>query len=192
MAVLRRYAYWQVLRDVRIPGVDVGAQEELDRAAVTFARVVHALNAGAFQLAAWSDERGKLTLGVVQRGGKDSELGLWPLIPLVVAGGAAAYGGWILVDAWLAVRALEARTDAARAQAQVAATAAVAAAPNAEAAAKIADALERANRAAANVQPGLLDRLAGAAGAISQTVKDSSGTALLVLAGLWLWSRRRA
>lgn len=191
-AVLRRYAWWSELRsEGRALGIDVAAQDDADRQAVAFAQVVRGLDHAELELVGWQGERGALTLGVVRRGTVPGALGLWPLVSVVVVG-AVLTAAWVLVDAWLSARTIEAKSDALRAQAQAQATAAIAAAPDADAADKLARALERANRAAAGVQPSLLDKLAGYAASATDVVGGGlGGGGLLILFGLWYWSQRK-
>lgn len=208
-AVLQRHAFWSELVSPR----DVGAMravltaalesagitrlaqenEQANANAVKFARVVAGLNAGQFEVAhRMADEKSDaLTLGIVRAGSIPHSLQLWPLVPVIVVG-AVLYGAWVLVDAWLSMRTLEAQSDALRAKTQAAVSDAVArvGAQDPQAAAALAEALERANNAAAGVHPGLLDKLAGAVADVGAGVRDSSG--LLLAFGLaWLWSRRK-
>lgn len=193
-SVLGRYAFCQSLEALResIPANLLAEHDQANANAVTFARTVRGLNADALELAHhMDDEQGSvLTLGIVRKGAIPTTLSLWPIVPVIVIG-AAAYGVWVLLDAWLSVRTLEAQNDALRAKTTAAVTAAIAAAPSPAAAEAMADALERANNAANNVQPGLLDKLAGAASEVGKSVRDSSALLLLVGAA-WLWSRRKA
>ncbi len=198
-AVLARYAFWEVLYLGASPGdaglADVTAQNlAADVAARSFAKVVAGLNDGSLELvhSTESEQGSQLTLGVMRANAVPKSLGMWPIVPIIIIG-AAAYGGWVLVNAWLSVRKLEAENDALRARTAAAVSAAVVrvGATDPQAAAQLADALERANNAASNVQPGLLDKLAGAVGDVGKGVRDSAGIFLL-LGAAWLWSRRRA
>ncbi|MGV1080695.1 MAG: hypothetical protein ACOYD1_12760 [Candidatus Nanopelagicales bacterium] len=203
-AVLARYAFWQELAPVttyqagaaELVGADVvSANHAADDAAVKFAQAVAGLNSGALELAHHLDAEqngGPLTLGIVRAGTIPKTLGMWPLVPVIVVG-AALYGGWLLVNAWLSVRAIEAQNDALRAKTSAVVTDAIAraGAQNPAAARALADAFERANNAAQNVQPGLLDKLAGIGSNVAEGLLDNS-TLLLLLGGAWLWSRRKA
>lgn len=207
-AVLRRYAFWRELVSPRSVGANsqtitdalqaagivsvIHENDQADDAAVKFAQAVKLLNAGALELAHHTDERGQvLQLGVVRAGSIPTTLQLWPIVPVIVVG-AALYGAFVLFDAWLSMRTLEAQSDQLRAKTQAAVSDAVtrAGAQSPQAASMLADALERANNAAAGVQPGLLDRLAGAVSDVGSGIRDSSGLLLLVGAA-WLWSRRK-
>ena len=195
-AVLGRYAFYDSICK-SAPGVLSPAlmaeNSALDDAAVKFSQGIAGLNSGALELAHHIEqEQGDaLTLGVVRAGSIPHTLQMWPIVPVIVIG-AAAYGGWVLLNAWLSVRALEAQSDALRVKTAAAVTAAVvrAGAQDPHAASVLADALERANNAAAGVQPGLLDTLARGAREVGTAVADSSWL-LLVAGAAWLWSRRR-
>jgi hypothetical protein len=192
-AVLGRYAFYEAICKTHphvLPPALQADNATADVAAVRFAQAGQGLDSGKLELAhhTESEQGGELTLGIVVAGSVPSSLELWPLVGVIVVG-AALVGTWLLVDAWLSVRALESQSDALRAKTAAAVTDAIARANPADAQA-IASALERANNAANNVQPGLLDRLASAAGDVTTAVRDSSWL-LLALGGYWLWSRRR-
>jgi hypothetical protein len=198
-AVLSRYAHWQVLRLATFPSsgalpTNIVSENELaDANAVKFAKLLAGLNAGQLEIAhRMNDEGGSLVLGIVRAGSIPHSLALWPIVPVIVVG-AVLYGAWVLADAWLSMRTLEAQSDSLRAKTQAAVSDAVAraGAQSPQAAAMLADALERANNAASGVQPGLLDKLAGAVADVGTGIRDSSGL-LLLLGAAWLWSRRGA
>lgn len=197
-AVLARYAFYESICKSAPQSLSQALIDEnaaADAAAVKFAQAVAALNTGKLELAHWSAQEqnaGALTLGVVRAGSIPRELGLWPIVPVIVIG-VAAVGVWLVVNAWLSVRQLEAQSDALRAKTQAAVSLAVtqAGARDPAAATVIAAALERANAAASGVQPGLLDKLAGAVGDVGGGLRDNA-TLLLVLGAAWAFSRRRA
>lgn len=201
-AVLARYAFFLELRRATLAGgahlpIDPSVTAEnlaADDAAVKFAQGVAGLNDGTLELAHWSDSEqpgAALTLGIVRAGSIPHTLAMWPIVPVIVIG-VAAYGTWLLVNAWLSVRTLEAQSDALRVKTAAAVTDAVAraGAQSPQAAAMLADALERANNAANNVQPGVLDALARGVSSVGGAVRDS-GWLLLLLGGAWLYSRRK-
>jgi hypothetical protein len=209
-AVLARYAFWQELTQYRNVGAAdatlsaalqsagivalIQEHEAQNAAAVKFAQVVAALNRKQLELAHWSSDEqndGALTLGIVRAGSIPTELG-WAFVPVIVIG-VAAVGLWVVVNAWLSVRQLEAQNDALRAKTQAAVSNAVASVgvKDPQAARMLADALERANAAASGVQPGMLDKLAGAVGDAGRGLQDNA-TLLLLLGAAWAFSRRRA
>jgi hypothetical protein len=207
LAVLRRYAYWQSLVSsaqpyggvallAKLVGGDlVNANDNADFAASQFASVLRGLDDGSLELVGWVESASStdVTLAVTKAGLIARPLGFWPLVPVLVVGALVVGAGVYLANAWVAMRAVEANADALRAQTQAKVTAAVAgvAAQDPQAAAALADALERANNAAAGVQPGLLDQLAKGLANVTAPLRDAGSSGLLVLAALWYFATRK-
>lgn len=192
-AVAARFAYWESLVDTAAdfavdPADIIGAEltqrnVAANEVARKWALVVRALDAGEAQLAAWSEtEGGSLHLGVVRR--DTLTLQGWPLVPLIVVG-ALSVGAWMIADAWLTARTIEADALLLRSQTEAAASKAVveASRTNPQAAAVLADALKRASSQASQPASSVFDRLLGASG-------QSTVGIGLILAALWLLSRK--
>lgn len=209
LAIARRAAFWDALRReaTRMLGADAemamqtiaGAELyarnlQADRDAATFAELVSGLTAGRYQLAPWVEADGRdvaTHFGVVRAG----QLGLWPLVPvLIIAAGAAALAGaWVLADLYLQSRKLEAEADQTRAQTASRITAAVTqlSASDPQAAAQLATALSQANAAANAAQPSWLDRLVqGAKDVVAGAATSGFGGVAVALGLLWLLSKR--
>ena len=196
LAVLRRYAFWHALQQT-LPGAAAtlaAEHREQDELAQRFAALLRGLDAGTLQVLPWREATegpAVLRLGVVPAGAIGAGTLGFPILA-VIAVGAAAVGAWVLLDAWLAARKLEANTDALRAKTQAEVTRAVTqlSATDPMGARQLANALTAANRAAANVQPGILERIGETVDKITETVSDNSSW-LLALAAVWLFGRRR-
>lgn len=168
-----------------------------DNTAKSWARAIGALDAGQAELAAWSDDK-QLNLGVVVKGTLPRPLEMWPILPIIVGAAAiaAGVGAWLLIDAWLDARTIEAGTARVHAETQKAITDAVAAMGakmGPQAAALLADALAKANAAAQQPPSGIMDQLRQMAGGAIQTVTEHTGAVasggLLILLGLYLASK---
>jgi len=202
LAVARRWAFARSLeRSATAAGVSLAllspavarANAEADQHARAWAAMLAGLRTGALVLLPWS-QRTEAGLGPVHYGvARAGALGVWQLVPALIVGAAAALAsaGWLLSNAWLSARAVQAEADKIRAQTAAAVSGAIteAAKTSPAAAAQLAQALDQANRAAAGAQPSILNSLAGAVDATAFTVRESGPW--LVLAGLYLLGRRR-
>lgn len=219
-AVTARWAYWNTLTRIAnsygytpeqllLMGASAGAYDQktatriandnagADNNAKSWARAVMALDSGRAELATWTDDK-QLHLGAVVKGTLPRPLELWPLLPIIVGAGliAAGVGTWLLVDAWLDARTIEAEAARTHAETQKAATdavAAIGAKMGPEAAKLLADAIAKANGAAQQPPQGILSQLASMAGGALQTVQQAStglaDNTLLILVGLYLASK---
>lgn len=214
-AIAARLAFWRSLQMSAAAAAGVAASPALlsqllgaqlmqanaiaDRNASSYAKLLAGLDSGALVLVAWSagDERspGPLQLGIARSDVKPGALGQWQVLPIVVRVAsqvAIAAGAWILANAWTTSKELEAQASKTRADtsAKVAAAVTTLAKTDPGRAQALADALARAQSAADQAQPGLLDQLVGSLRDLTSGVKDS-GVGLLLLGLLWMWSRRR-
>lgn len=199
--VAARWAYWNTLKreaaryGVNVAGV-VGAElatahDQADVAAGQWAGMVRQLDVGRAQLAAWTVpgelDGGQLRLGVVVAGSIPTNLSLWPIVPIIVyaAGAAISVGTWLLADAWLGARKIEAETARLQAQTQAKITQAVAAAAaqgGPDAAATVADAIAKANASAQQPTASIFDQILGGIGNLIPTTPGGvGGLALLVI-----------
>lgn len=209
-AVVGRYLFWASLKqDTARAGVSaaqlVGPElaqvhERADAAARQWATVIRSLDTGRAQLAGWTvpGEAGPqaLRLGVVVAGTLPTSLSLFPLVPIIVyaVAGGLAVGTWLLTDAWLDARKLEAETGliVATTRSKISATIAAIAATNPAAAAAVADAVVKANASAGAPQTkGILDKLADLVPDLP-SAGDLSGLAWILVGYFLLRGRGRA
>jgi hypothetical protein len=172
----------------------------VDRA---YGQLLAGLRGGRYVVVPWQVQGeggalGAVQLGIAQAG--NSNLGQWaalvPVIVRVAVQVVAGVGAWVIANAWTHAKELEAKAEQTRADTQAKVSAAVTslAATDPSAANALADALTRANNAAAGIQPGALDRIidmleGGARGASSFF---ENNLLLIIALGLWAMSRRHS
>jgi len=207
-----RYAYWHTLRQQAArygvnPADIVGPQlalehEAADARARQWATAIRALDTGRAQLAAWTPVGeagpGPLRLGVVQTGTLPIQIGVFPIVPIVIyaAGAALAVGTWLIADAWTTAKQTEAEALKLQTQTQAKITAAVieAGKVSPDAATALSDAIAKANLSAQQPTSSIFDQLANAFGGAAQTLSTGPGLVgmgLLFLAWLWFQNRNR-
>jgi hypothetical protein len=198
-AVVRRWLWLRTLLGERgtwagFGMLDMKANERADRSAELWAQAVTALERGQAELAPTSKDGGRtLALGVVVRGTLPATLQAWPIVPLVVLA-VAAVGTWLLVDAWLSARTIEAEAAKLHAQNQAAVTAAIARAKTPADAKMLADALAKANAAVKAPSTGILDRIAQGIGSAFEAAGEAaakSGTEIAIGVALLAWALSR-
>lgn len=209
-AVAVRYAYWATLKSEAArfgvnPAQILGAQlalehEAADAHARQWATAVRALDSGRAQLAAWTMGEGPLRLGVVQTGTLPIQIGVWPIVPIIVyaVGAAAAVGTWLLADAWVTAKQTEAESLKLQTETQARITKAVidmAQYVSPDAATSLSEAIARANQSAQQPTNSIFDQLANAIGGAGDAQKIALGGTLgigvLFLAWLWFQNRNR-
>lgn len=207
-----RFAYWAALKQQAAryginPADIVGAKLALEHDAADaharqWATAVRALDTGHAQLAAWTQPTeggaGPLRLGVVQTGTLPIQVGVWPIVPIVVyaAGAVLSVGTWLLADAWITAKQTEAEALSLQTQTQAKITQAViqAGQTSPAAATALADAIAKANASAQQPTSSIFDQLANAVGGAAQALSTGPGLVgmgLLFLAWMWFQSRQR-
>lgn len=209
-AVARRYAFFRTLAEDAarnsvslsdaLPASLITANDTATRNAVRWATAVVALDRRTAELAAWTPDNGAtIKLGVVVAGSIPRSLSAWPIIPILYygAGAIAAVGVWLLGDAWLDARNIEAEAVRVHAETQAAVTAAIAkaSAVNPAYGQMVADSIAKANAATKAPPQGVLASLAESiatateAGASMVKAGGGLGGFALLLAALYLGSR---
>lgn len=174
--------------------LDLQANERANKTAQLWAQTMRALELGQAELCANSPDGGRtLLLGVVRTGTLPATLQAWPIVPLVVLA-VAAVGTWLLVDAWLTARTIEAEASKLHAQNQAAVTAAIARAKTPADAKVLADAFAKANASVKAPSGGILDRIAQGIGDAFEAAGDlaaKSGTDIAIGVALLAWALSR-
>jgi hypothetical protein len=219
--IAARYAFWQALRAQasqslleQLVGPElVTLNAQADHNAAEFGKLLRGLDSGELKLAAWTQQSesgatSPLQLGIVRQGTDPGQLGQWQLLAPIIVRTAlqatVAVGSWVLANAWLTSKQLEAQADKVKADTASKITAAVSSVAKQDPAAAraLADALGKANDAANSATPGLLDQIGGALRDVTQTMHDvgagvrESGGEIVFLLLAWLvykaFSGRRA
>lgn len=201
-AVVRRWLWFNTLAfenvGLRRGLLDLQANERANKSAEIWAQAMRALELGRAELCPTSKDGGRtIALGVVQRGTLPETLQVWPVLPLVVLA-VGAVGVWLLADAWLTARTIEAEALRLHAENQAAVTKAIASAKTPADAQALADALAKANNAvkAPTPAPGIIDQIAAGIGNVFKAAGKAateSGTEIALVAAFlfYAFSRRK-